>query len=241
MVAKVGRYRSRRSRVRSGGAAVAGGGLVDAVHTDRLKQAVGEIKHAVHHAADHEPMEIINAVQKHIPHHAEHIHDVLREAANDLRDYSWEGTPAHHNYTTSYPNLRGPDPMAFAKHLRQKYIDVHHKETARTGGGLDFGDAMKVAKQVTDPFNPAESINQMMDATDSMNLKDNSIRGIAKNALYAHSASMHGHAAYTQTSALALAPFWATGVALGGSAGFAAAGIGFNKVGDASSTLADRL
>ena len=47
-----------------------------------------------------------------------------------------------HNYTTSNPDMRRPDPMAFARHLRQNYMDTPHKavhaDHQRVAGGLDF-------------------------------------------------------------------------------------------------------
>ena len=241
MVVKVGRYRSRR---RGGGAAVAGGGVVTKVLNQQLKQAVHEVKHAVHHAADHEPMEVLEAVQKHIPHHPEQVDQILREAGKNLRDFSHGRIPAIPNYTTSYPNLSGPDPMAFARHLRQKYFDHHHTRAhadhQRVAGGLNFKSIGDSAKALVNTFNPADSINQGMDQLDKINFKDTSARGMAKNALHGYSGFLHGQAAYSQATGLAVSPFSAMDAGIP-TAGLMALGMAQNKFGDAAGALAHRI
>ena len=225
----VGKYRSRRRK---------GGNLLSAVRKTGVVKAIETMKDVAHHPLDHQPMEILKTVEKHVTDHPEHVTQLLNDVAKDMSNVDVNSVNPIHKFTSEFPNFSGPDPYAFARSLRKTFkMDDHPKaDHAKVGGGI-FKSGFSEMKKFASNFNPADSVSQSFDNLDRIHMEDHSFRGIAKNAINLHSAMLHGHAAYAQASGLAMTPFTAgsSAVALGGVA------MAQNKIADAETVIARRL
>ena len=161
-----------------------------------------------HHPAQHTPSDLLQVAQNLYSAAPEVAHEVLRN---------------HHSYpqpprlglinpfhpTSQYPDYK-VDPMAEALAVRKQFWD----QDTREGGGLDFGKLSNAVTKLSDTFNPESTVDHMMGNLDKVNLNDTSARGMAKNGLNLYAANLRGHAAYAQTTGLALTPAVAVGAAL---------------------------
>ena len=120
----VGKYRSRRRK---------GGNILAAVHKNRIVKAVENVKQAVHHPFDHEPMAILKSVDKHIRSEPEHAVHILNQVAKDVSNIDPNAMNPMHNFTSEFPNFSGPDPYAFARSIRQSLgtLNNHTRTTTK--------------------------------------------------------------------------------------------------------------
>ena len=225
----VGKYRSRRRK---------GGRILNAIHTGQVKKAVSSMKEMAHHPLDHAPMDILKSVEKHVVEKPDHAVHLLNSVAKDISDINVHSVNPMHNFTSEFPNFSGPDPYAFARALRKEFkFDEHPKTDHVKVGGNIFKSGFSELKKAASNLNPAHSVSKAFDSLDRIHMQDHSLKGMTKNAMHTHSAFLHGHAAYSQASGLALAPFTAgSSVAALGGIGMAA-----NKIADAEETAARRI
>lgn len=157
-----------------------------------------------HHPTQHAPSDLLNVAQNLYSQAPEMAHGVLRD------HHSYPQPPPLgliNPFTTQYPD-HSVDPMAEALAVRKEHWD------ANVGGALDFGALTKATNTLVETFNPESTVDNMMGNFDRVNLQDTSARGIAKNGLNLYAANLRGHAAYAQTTGLALTPAVALGAAV---------------------------
>ena len=126
--------------------------------------------------------------------------------------------------------------MVLAKQLRSQLGFDRPQQHQRIGGNL-FGDMKAKATSLVGAFNPAESAKASIKEFNRVDFKPHSARGVARSMLHGYSGFLHGQAAYSKTTGLALAPFSAMDAGIP-TAGFAALGVGEDKIGDAVGTFA---
>lgn len=195
-------------------------------------KAAGEISEFAHHPSQHHPNELLKEAQRLVSRGAPEVaHEVL-QAHHDYPEFSLINP-----FTTRFPD-HSVNPMAHALAARKLYGVDRPKtnESGRAGGGLDFKSITSATEQMANTLNPASTVDKMMGNFDRVDLNDWSARGVAKNGLNLYAANLRGHAAYAQTTGLALTP----GVALGAAlpiAGFHATGVAFNGAADGVDTI----
>ena len=185
-MARVGKYKSRRtSRPRKGG------GIVPDIVHEAAAKAVEVADKAVHHTHQHEPQEVVKAVQKHITEAPDVAKRLLDEHVMSLPKSS---RPILQPFTYSFADPH-VDPFAHAQRIRKQFVDARPNKK-HYGGALDFKSVFSKTKEIAQGFNPADSAGKAIESFNKINLNDPTPKGVAHNALHAYAGNMRAHAAY---------------------------------------------